>query len=368
MAIYYLKSTGSNDVDNLYNTEEGAATSLADIKSLGGFAETDTIILCDDVEQSDFDSAGYNKWCSMRAKEGLSSKPIYYSNYTGGPFCSAGGFNTVDFTISGIELRYNNSVAPMFFVVGGWDIHVVLDNCKIVYEPSGGSSLGAPKAVLNSLVVSEATGALSIPLFYWDNSGDYDITLMNNTIIDKSNHSGGAPIMGYYGSGSIIKNNIFHLTNPAGYPSTYLTVGMSVPDSSLTNNLVYIYGKSSVSFIADFDDDFSKSNGVDNSFADPLFAEEINYTLSSSSPAIGAGIGGSNIGWDQLATVAKKIVSVIKSLFIANPNRSYACNNLKDTKLGGGLDTNSINDYDVNFYKREPRSKPFNGYRAPNLR
>jgi len=282
MATYYLKSTGSNT--SPFDTEEKASTSMWSIRAEAGFAPTDTIILCDDVEDSSFIGSNVSQLCNIKAKDGLVDKPKYYYNVgNDGPFYN--GIET--FTISDIYFKYNNQGA---WALNNSSADVTFNDCKIDIDNAFGLKLGNYN---NCLIVYTNTDIMTNPIFL--GGSDNPVVLDKCTIIDNSINST-VPLIYITDSASGITNSILIAKETRSISG--LVSSDSESNSNLVQNNIYQIG---VGFDFIFDSTLGGTRpGIANLNADPLFKEEVNYTLSNSSPAIGYGIGGVNAGWDQL--------------------------------------------------------------------
>ena len=289
MATYYLTSAGSNTAP--YDTEATGANSMWSIRALVGFAATDTIVLCTDVTDTTFNGAVYTKICNITSKDGLVTKPKYIIAWTGAPFMDGDVAGFEVFTIQNIHIKNSNGANTYAF--GSGRASRVITNCILESNISNSFFMTASYTLNKNLIINSWTGTTTASTIVLGTASVFT----NNTVIDKSLCRVNGNVLSRNNGGVLaLDNNIFVTTNPswAGSSITKSDGGASI---TATNNLYN--GATQKSFYI--------VNGLDvptdSIFIDPLFAETVTYTLSPTSPAIGKGTDGKNIGWDQTATV-----------------------------------------------------------------
>lgn len=293
MAIYYLKSNGG-DVSP-YDSELNAATSMWSIRALPGFASTDIIILCDDVTEVVHNPTHMNKMCNIVAKEGLSTRPKYHYNIVNGYSCI--GSTEVPTTISFSNIHIENTNHLVFSgkniivgypVPGDYQLSIHMDNCIITQNSSTMFMVaGIDSRITNSLLVSTSLG---LEHAFLGVSPARKLTMDKCTLVGYATVMEAFAIVVDSGNSSEYTNNIFY------YPNRIASVPIIAPPAGsfigLAENNLY--------FTANYESPLSNGTDTNTIFANPLFAETDLYTLSNSSPAIDTGIGGVNIGWDQV--------------------------------------------------------------------
>lgn len=306
MAIYYLKSNGTNV--SPYSSEATAATSMWSIRALPGFASTDTIILCDDVTDTTFDGANYTKMCNIIAKDGVTYPSYHYNVGSGGPWNGSSSITT----ITGIKFIQTNASASSFYGPVKC-INCIVENRsnKAVYT---GNAIG--NEFIRSLFVS-TYDTVSVPTFM--NGGTY-MTINNCTFISNAT-SFTCPIIDGF---STITNSIFYIPNKSNGAFLMVEGGTVTDWNSVSSNIWY--SKSEMSFI---NYQGSYPTGINNTFVNPLFEETTTYTLSKQSSAIGAGIGGVNIGWDLITKI------ITQSIKCSTSSSSYFGNEFFPPITGG---------------------------------
>jgi hypothetical protein len=315
MAIYYLKSTGSDTAP--YDTEEKAATSIWSIRALEGFASTDTIILCDDVEETDFVGPHSAVMCNLTAKDGLETKPELYYNRTGQPQPFYAG--TDSFTISNIKLKHEANQSLCIVNDNNMD-SITFNNCEINMIEG---KLGVA-SYIESLIEIGSSQPATFSLF-----SPWIFALDKCTIIDHRT------AVTFY---TLVANDSTSMTNCIIYESSttkdngdnYIYIVTETADNALvnnfTNNLYYSVG--------DFGRNASGIVNGNNIAGEPQFAETTTYKLKTTSPAVKkrAGVvGGVNIGWDQTTDLPALRTSAQTS---SNPSNTFAGTSLRDTDRG----------------------------------
>lgn len=250
-----------------------------------GFDISDTIILCDDVTDTTFNPSYYNTICNIVAKDGLTTKPTYHYNVgMNGPLFAGQGIHTgLPVSISGIHLKITNGAAPPF---SSSTANITIDNCIITQNGNTMVMASCDDFIITNTLVKITSESYTYPIANI-NSGK-KLSANNCTFIalcDLDVSFNGLDDISEY------TNNIFYFPN-----KTQPTPIISNSSLVVENNLYFVTTQD-IPLLADGGD-------IDTIFADPLFAETDTYTLSNTSPAIGAGINGVNIGWDLLTKKA----------------------------------------------------------------
>ena len=299
MATYYLTSAGSNT--SPYDTEEKGATSMWSIRALPGLVAADTIVLCTDVTDTTFDGANYEKMCNITAKAGLGERPSYHFN-TGG---SGPWMGSVAINMTGIKFIHNNPGAASFYGTAS----VKCNDCIVENRTSNQVYMKSQTGheFKNSLFISSYANTVTNPPFV-QGEGIGKMIIENSTFI--RNGAMSCPMI--YGDVEVY-NSIFYAPDKTGIGtgSAMIRLGSDiVTDFSIIASNIWDSNES-VPLIV-YEAEFGTlgtvyPTGTNNTFTDPLFAELVGYTLSQSSPAIGSGIGGINIGWDQATQKASAV-------------------------------------------------------------
>jgi hypothetical protein len=224
---------------------------------------------------------------------------------------TGGGFNPdrpgspVSRVTGPISVQHNN-VRLSGLVIGEVDfngtlLNIMIDKCRIsALIVSGGSTI--PGAIIENCLLGEDL-QISPPYIHFQNSGS--VTLSNNII-----YSQGSAIQGLYAS--TIENNAFLTQYPSrpfafvdncGIRNNIFYYAMPFADPTFTNNQM----ENNLAFPAD-PSAFPVTDGntsVNNLLDDPLFTNiqlassfsfAYDLTLQSGSPAIGSGVGGTDMG------------------------------------------------------------------------
>ena len=320
---------------NTYNIGTGGDFETIEAYKLNGITNGDTLNIISDI--ADPGITPFGSCNNITITSNLNTKPVilceggktFLIGIPGGSNAGSDIYNS-DFSIENLDIKFKESLDDSQKMI---EINsLVFDNFRIKdcilnivnLRSTGGSSTRVD--FKNNLFIKVGDGGVTLLDFSFPSTEITSFYVSNNTFI--ANSSLYAIHLGFTPNTDIkinsFENNIHYLTVDHIHDLDLSIVsGAGLEIDSFRNNIAYGYATGDGNIVWG---DLTYINPVDcfDIPTDPLFVDVNNndFRLQPSSPAIGAGTDGGNIGWDiwtgQPETISKIIGNLGGNVFLTS--------------------------------------------------